>query len=251
MFLSKNLFEFLFVAFLLCVLDWLPWHCQAHNRDCEHPVECAFLLLRTSSFKCSDAVLRTSAWCRMEAIRPRGTWYRPGVCSGLFSVVVPWVFSVEFPTISILFREWLERVWDIKLCCWPCFEIKAVLEDKCCCTKFGRQREIRRERHEIARGSVELLFFCFLLFLALSSFSGNKGEDGREVVTSHPKHKHVVHWRELSISFLLTKCSPGTILLRKHRRGFYGRNLIHFTGEWPCVVAVCTATCTVCQWEIG
>lgn len=131
------------------------------------------------------------------------------------------------------------------MCSWLCFEVKAVLEDKCCCTKFGRQREIRRERHEIARGNVESLFFCFLLFLALSSFSGNKGEDGREVVTPHPKHKHVVHWRELPVSFLLTKCSPGTVLLRIHRRGFYGRNLIHFTGERPCVVAVYTATCTV------
>jgi len=94
-------------------------------------------------------------------------------------------------------------------------------------------------------GNVESLFFCFLLFLALSSFSGKKGEDEREAVTPHPEHRHAVHWRELSISFLLTKCSPGIVLLGTHRRDFYGRNLIHFTGERPCGVAVCTATCTV------
>ena len=94
-------------------------------------------------------------------------------------------------------------------------------------------------------GNVESLFFCFLLFLALSSFSGKKGEDEREAVTPHPKHRHAVHWRELSISFLLTKCSPGIVLLGTHRRDFYGRNLIHFTGERPCGVAVCPATCTV------
>jgi hypothetical protein len=147
----------------------------------------------------------------------------------------------------------------------------------------GRDRE----------GNVESLFCCFLLFLAVSSFSGNKGEDEREVVTPYPKHRHVVHWRELSISFLLTKCSPGRgllltkcspgrvllltkcspgrvllpnkcspgrvlllnkcsprrVLLGTHRRSFYGRNLIYFTGERPRGVAVCTATCTVsvCQ----
>jgi hypothetical protein len=72
------------------------------------------------------------------------------------------------------------------LCSWPCFEIKTILEDKCPCTKLARQREIRRERHEIGRRNVESLFCCFLLFLAVSSFSGNKGEDEREVVTPHP-----------------------------------------------------------------
>lgn len=90
-----------------------------------------------------------------------------------------------------------------------------------------------------------MALLLFPSFLAMSSFSGNKGEDEGEVVTPHPKRRHVVHWRELSISFLLTKCSPGTVLLKIHRRGFYGRNLIHFTGERPRGVAVHTATCTV------
>lgn len=209
----------------------------------------AFPLLHTSSFKYSDAVLRTSRGAGWKLHNPVGP--DTGLVDAEFKIhQSDCSVSSFFESPLLNFRRsssYSENGWSESeiLCSWRCFEIKTILEDKCCYTKFSRQREIRWERHEIGRGNVESLFFGFLLFLAVSSFSGNKGEDESEVVTPDPKHRHVVHWLELSISFLPTKYSPGRVLLRIHRRGFYGWNLIHFTGERPCGVTVYTATCTM------
>lgn len=116
--------------------------------------------------------------------------------------------------------------------------------------KSPREGEIKREDHEIGREKMLNRWSFVSSFLSqCHHLAWKKGDASRRwkwssaespPPPSHSKHQHVVHWRELPVSFLVTKCSPGSFLLITHRRGFYDRNLIHFTGEKKCNVVVYT-----------
>jgi len=79
----------------------------------------------------------------------------------LFNVVFPWIFVVEFPTIYVLFRKWLVRVWEMKLCSWPCLEIKR---------SAAAQSSQGSERGTALGGECWISLLLFPSFLAVSSF---------------------------------------------------------------------------------